>query len=93
MLSSPITWSSQPLETKKPESTVLDTRKPDPKKDDEDVIDAPQKPDNVTMFEPNHVTELTKSTEGGVSNGTFLAVSSPAMGRSSRLNPTIRVHY
>ena len=92
VLSSPITWSSQPLETKNPESTVLDTTKADPTKDDEDVIDVSQELANVTMSEPNHITELTKSTGDGVTNGGFLTVSSPRMGRSSRLNPTLRAH-
>ena len=69
---------------------MLDTTKADPTKDDEDVIDMSQQLANVTMSEPNHVSELTKPTEDGVTNGGFLTVSSPRMGRSSRLNPTLR---
>jgi len=87
VLSSPITWSSQPpLETKQSEATLHDTTKPDSKMDDEDVIRVPQQPDNVTISEPNDVAELPKSIDDGVTTSAFLAVSSPPAGRSSRFH-------
>lgn len=95
MLSSPLTWSSQPLETTtKPESIVLDTAKSDSIEStcDESVNDALQTSENVTVPETNHVIGLVKSTTEGVTNGAFLTVQSTPMGRSSRFpaNPDMK---
>ena len=88
VLSSPLTWSSRPLDTMtKHETTLPDATNPSPPSQstqDQDVKKLLQDPDQLIMSENDCAVELAESTDEGVANGEFLAVTSIPMGRSSR---------
>jgi hypothetical protein len=102
VLSSPVTASTQPVDSEhldvetadtapldtKPVETLdeatVDETTPIASRFEENVIQ-PARENNVTRVpDSNHVIEVTKSTNNGVTKGTLLAVSSTSMGRSSR---------
>lgn len=101
VLSSPVTASTQPVDTTsdtekksvdeasvEKDDSNLDATTPVASHFEENVIQ-PVQENNVNHSVPdsNHVIEVTKSTNNGVTKGTLLAVSSTSMGRSSRSVP------
>jgi hypothetical protein len=103
VLSSPVTASTQPVDSTSDTEIVANPADEVSVEKDDESLDAttpvashfeknviqPVKEDNVNHSVPdsNHVIEVTKSTNNGVTKGTLLAVSSTSMGRSSRLVP------
>src|ERR1700721_128447 len=81
VLSSPVINSVQPPQ---PAKQPIETTKPENTTGDANVSVSQTEEVTQPINESNHVIEVTKSTDDGVTKGTFLAVSSASMGRSSR---------
>jgi hypothetical protein len=102
VLSSPVTASTQPVDSEhldventntapvdtKPveilDETTVDETTPVASRFDQNVNHAQENNVIPNVSDANHVIEVTKSTNNGVTKGTLLAVSSTSMGRSSR---------
>jgi len=95
VLSSPVTQSVEPFKVPQEESATTEIASsddvpaetssvPDARESAPDVANLQSLEVVSTPIEQSHVVEVTKSTDEGVTKGTFLAVSSISMGRSSR---------
>jgi hypothetical protein len=75
---------TKPVVVETLDETTVDETTPVASRFDQNVIHAQENNVIPNVPDSNHVIEVTKSTNNGVTKGTLLAVSSTSMGRSSR---------